>query len=133
MDDLREAGLEVLAAAKQFLKDIVKYLPTICILGSIYLAYYAGYTSLRGADRRFLMIMATSIALIVLSRFLKGYANAIGQGDRIPIPRERFTEVIEEGNEVVIDRSRLQELIIYTNDLEDWMERRGIAKWEKVK
>lgn len=65
------------------------------------------------------------IGVFVLAYFLKAYANKIGKGTTIPIPRKRFTEV-DDDDEVSIENNRLQELILYMADLEDWLERKGL-------
>ena len=61
----------------------------------------------------------------VLIFFIKSYANKIGKGTTIPVPNKRFTEVDEYG-EVSVENKRLQELILYLGDLEDWFERKGL-------
>lgn len=61
----------------------------------------------------------------ILIFFIKSYANKIGKGTTIPVPNKRFTEVDEYG-EVSIENRRLQELILYIGDLEDWFERKGL-------
>lgn len=65
------------------------------------------------------------LAFIVLIYYLKSTANKIGKGITIPIPEKRFTHVDEDG-EVSIEHKRLQELILYVADLEDWMQRKGM-------
>lgn len=57
--------------------------------------------------------------------FAKRCANKIGRGNDVPIPERRFTEIDSDG-EVSIDSSRLQELILYMGNLEDWIERKGL-------
>lgn len=42
----------------------------------------------------------------------------------IPVPPKRFTKVTED-DMVSIDSSRLQELLLYTGELEDWLESKG--------
>lgn len=65
------------------------------------------------------------LAFIVLIFYLKSTANKIGKGITIPVPDKRFTNVEDDG-EVTIENKRIQELILYVADLEDWMEKRGI-------
>ena len=64
------------------------------------------------------------IAVFIVSYFLRSYANKIGKGYTIPIPERRFTEV--DGGEVSVENRRIQELLLYLADLEDWMERQGL-------
>ena len=61
----------------------------------------------------------------ILIFFIKSYANKIGKGTTIPIPNKRFTEEDDDG-EVSIENRRIQELILYTADLEDWLERKWL-------
>lgn len=62
----------------------------------------------------------------IIIYYLKSFANKIGRGITIPIPEKRFTEVDEDG-EVSIENNRIQELILYVADLEDWLERKGLV------
>lgn len=65
------------------------------------------------------------IVVYVIIYYLRSYANKIGKGMTIPVPEKRFTEVDDYG-EVSIPNNRIQELILYLADLEDWLERKGL-------
>lgn len=65
------------------------------------------------------------ILFCVITYYIRSYANKIGKGTTIPVPEKRFTEVDDDG-EVSIRNSRIQELILYLADLEDWLERKGL-------
>ena len=65
------------------------------------------------------------IIFCMITYILRSYANKIGKGITIPIPDKRFTEVDDYG-EVSIPNNRIQELILYLADLEDWFERKGL-------
>lgn len=65
------------------------------------------------------------LVFVVLIYYLRSTANKIGKGTTIPLPDKRFTQVDEDG-EVSIEHKRIQELILYMADLEDWMERKGM-------
>ena len=65
------------------------------------------------------------ICILIFAYFLISYANKIGKGTTIPVPAKRFTE-IDDDDEVSIENNRLQELILYMADLEDWLERKGL-------
>lgn len=60
----------------------------------------------------------------VIMYYIKSIANKIGKGLTIPVPEKRFTEI--DDGEVNIEQKRVQELILYTADLEDWLERKGL-------
>lgn len=74
-----------------------------------------------------LLCIWVPIAFFIMIYYLKSTANMIGKGITIPIPDKRFTEVDDDG-EVSIENNRLQELLLYTADLEDWIERKGLFK-----
>ena len=65
------------------------------------------------------------IIFYMITYVLRSYANKIGKGTTIPVPEKRFTEVDDYG-EVSIPNNRIQELILYLADLEDWFERKGL-------
>lgn len=90
-----------------------------------YLMYYLGQYVYE--DRgRFAIGGEALIPLLVylLLYYIKEFANKIGKGTTIPTPTKRFTEEHDDG-EITIENSRIQELILYLNDLENWMERKG--------
>lgn len=69
--------------------------------------------------------LAIPLGILILIYYAKNVANKLGKGVTIPLPEKRFTEIGDEG-EVSIENSRLQELLLYTADLEDWLERKGL-------
>lgn len=69
--------------------------------------------------------ICTPIVFVVVIYYLRSAANKIGKGITIPIPDKRFTNVDDDG-EVSVEHKRVQELLLYTADLEDWLERKGL-------
>lgn len=66
------------------------------------------------------------IALVLLGFTLRSYARVSGNdGYDMPVPYRRFTDVDNENGQVDISYDRVQELILYMADLEDWFERNG--------
>lgn len=63
----------------------------------------------------------------IITFFIKSIANKLGKGITVPVPDKRFTEVDEDG-EVSVENNRLQELLLYVADVEDWIERKGLSK-----
>jgi hypothetical protein len=63
------------------------------------------------------------VAVFILIAAMKALSYKL-RNTSIPIPDERFTR--SEFNKVYIEKSRWQELVLYMNDLEDWMERKGL-------
>lgn len=62
----------------------------------------------------------------VIIYFIRSLANKLGKGITVPTPKKRFTEVDNETGEVNILNDRVQELILYVADLEDWLQRKGL-------
>ena len=71
----------------------------------------------------FFLIIPVLISLF--SYLLKSIANKIGKGEAPPIPYKRFTSDDGDG-EVSIEHSRIQELILFVFDYEEWLERKGL-------
>lgn len=69
-----------------------------------------------------------SIPIIVwiVTEIYMVYLNKNNIGDRMPIPKERFTEELSDG-EVVIETDRTQEMILYMADLEDYLFSKGFT------
>lgn len=71
--------------------------------------------------------MAFVIVFWLFSYFFNLIANRFGKGIDIPVPEKRFT-VEEEDGEVTIEKKRLQELILYVDDVENWLERKKLLR-----
>ena len=65
------------------------------------------------------------VIIMIIVYYLRSFSNKLGKGSTVPVPKERFTEIDEDG-EVSVRNDRVQELILYLADLEDWMERKGM-------
>lgn len=87
-----------------------------------WVAYFGTYNRLQ-----IIYLMIIPILFYIVIVVLRAYANQMGKGPNIPIPYERFTEVNEDG-EVTMEYDRIQELMLYTADLEDYLERKGLLK-----
>lgn len=66
------------------------------------------------------------IVIMFVSYFCESFANKIGKGSTLPVPAKRFTMCDEESGEVTVDRRRLQEMLLYMADLEDWLSKKGM-------
>lgn len=64
------------------------------------------------------------LIILLVSYYARRMANKIGKGDTFPVPEKRFTSLDEDGNPE-IEVERLQELILYINDVEEWLSRKG--------
>ena len=93
-----------------------------------FVMYYIGQRAMayRGEITIGYEVIIPIIAIVFIYVF-RAYSNKIGKGLDVPVPEKRFTEVDDYG-EVSIDKNRIQELILYVADLEDWLRRKGISK-----
>lgn len=90
-----------------------------------YVMYLIGQeAALRAGGMTYGWELIVPIGIGILVFYAKGVANRNNKGKSMPVPDTRFTEVSEDG-EVSISQERLQELILYTADLEDWLVKRG--------
>lgn len=94
-----------------------------------YLMYFVGqeFYKLHGIKDGYVFGVALIIPIIfdLLTYYTKSIANKIGKGITVPIPQKRFTEVDEDGM-VSVDNNRIQELLLYVADLEDWLEKKKL-------
>jgi hypothetical protein len=109
-----------------FLTFNARYLAVLievaCPFGMLFLGQHLalerGYVGVGGE-------IAIPIIVVLVVYYMKEISNRFNKGTRIPIPHKRFTEVDIESGEVNVRQDRLQELILYLADLEDWLERKG--------
>ena len=69
------------------------------------------------------LVLPILFALVIY--YVKSIANKLGKGITVPAPTKRFTEIDEDGM-VSVDMNRIQELLLYMADLEDWLEKKGM-------
>lgn len=63
---------------------------------------------------------------VVAGLALKSYARVSGTDHSdIPVPYRRFTNVDCNSGQVDVEYDRVQEMILYMADLEDWFDRNG--------
>lgn len=107
-----------------FIQVNMRYMATIIEIALPYCMYMVGQNlamergSIEVGGEIFIPILCT-----VVIHYVKEFANKSGKGNTIPVPNKRFTEVDEDG-EVSVENNRIQELLLYVADLEDYMERK---------
>ena len=88
---------------------------------------YAYISILLYRDRKDIIIgyevLIPIIAYIILS-VLNNFLNKINKGYDIPLPRERFTTLNDNGN-VSVDNSSINDIILYLYDLEEYLKSKG--------
>lgn len=110
---------------KYFISINIKYLIKLIDISIPYI--YAYISILLYRDRNSLIIgyevLIPIIAYIILS-VLNNFLNKINKGYDIPLPRERFTTLNDNGN-VSVDNSSINDIILYLYDLEEYLKSKG--------
>ena len=99
------------------LPALVLYLIPYVVIAS---ALFAGCSAVILMNMFWLTVLAQAICFIT-SKCLK--YNEVEDND-FPIPPKRFTTESGDG-EVSIEKNRLQEMILYVSEVEDWLESSG--------
>lgn len=125
VDILYEVYYEILDVIGGNLRNVALILRT----GLPYLMWYIGADLYRQRGE-FAVGGEIFIPLIVfiITYYIRQYANRLGKGERIPVPEKRFTEPGEEDGEYTVETKRMEEMIIYMSNLEDWLQRKGLLK-----
>lgn len=121
-----EIILDIVRAVAYFITHNLRNFAWLLNLILPYVMYFIGQKAC--ADRGQVAVgseLFIPIVVCVIIYYLRSYANKIGKGHTIPVPDKRFTQVDDYG-EVSIENKRIQELILYLADLEDWLERKGL-------
>lgn len=65
------------------------------------------------------------MVFLVIVYILHSIGNKANKGSAVPVPRKRFTEVKDDG-EVTAEYARMEEMLLYMADLEDYLERKHL-------
>ena len=95
---------------------VLYFLPYVVIASAL----FGGCSAVVLMNMFWLAVLAQAICFIT-SKYLK-YSEVEDTG--FPVPPKRFTSESRDG-EVTVENSRLQEMIIYVCDVEDWLESSG--------
>lgn len=111
-------------ATVYFIKHNLKKLSKGVLVALPFIMYYLGTRCGLSKDGIAMWIIIPSLVFglsAMIDWIAKNYENKVD----LPVPPKRFTRVDEDG-EVTIETKRLQELIIWLSEYEDWLERKGI-------
>lgn len=128
MGAAKDTVKEGLSSVGTWFKDNTRYFSRLMILFGPVLFMAVGAAAVRmGLGNDFMVVLLFAIAILwpLFALFLKGYSDRIGKGDIAPIPMKRFTTKEEDGL-VTVRQDRVQEMILYLADVEDWLERKGM-------
>lgn len=121
-----EITLEIICTVKTWIKNNLRYIANVITVVLVYGMYAIGQYVFM--DRGYFGVggeVFIPLVVLFIIYYIRSAANKLGKGSTIPVPEKRFTEISEDG-EVNIENDRVQELILYLADLEDWMERKDI-------
>ena len=125
-DIIKEITIEALHTISYTIVSNMRNFANILNVSCPYFMYFIGQHVQTG-NYEFIYsgVLVIPIVVVLITYFIHSAANKTGKGNACPVPVKRFTTVSEDG-EVRIEHSRLQELLLYMADLEDWMERKGM-------
>ena len=125
-DVIIEVTIDAFCGFAYFIKNNLTNFANIISLILPYVMYFIGqYVALTRDSLSVGWEICIPLGCVVVTYYLRSAANKMGKGITIPIPEKRFTTVDDDG-EVSIEHKRVQELLLYTADLEDWLERKGL-------
>ena len=123
---VKEITIDFLHATTYFLTSNMRGFANLLSVSCPYVMYFIGQFAQTGNfNFIYSYYLLIPILVVLVTYYLHSAANKTGKGNACPVPVRRFTEVSEDG-EVSVDHSRLQEMLLYMADLEDWMERKNI-------
>lgn len=114
-------GYEMIVDFFRIIKNGIPIFSVILKASIPYMMYYFGKYEPNKIYWLFLPMVFWFVT-IVFDRL----AEKTGKGKNIPVPVKRFTEEDADG-EVSIEQSRLQEMILYVNDVENYLERHHLV------
>lgn len=120
MDFCGIIGVITIELAQDFLRAIKKGIPIISTFLKMLIPYMMYYFGKYEPNKKYWLFLPLVVWFVTL--VFDRFAEKVGNGKNIPIPTKRFTQEDTDG-EVSIEQSRLQEMIIYVNDVENYLER----------
>lgn len=121
---VQKASKTLLSIINNFIKRNLKALSRVILLPIPLVVFYLG-SVLEFNFLNCLKIIALEAFAILLSWLLSFISLELNGKMNFPESRKRFTKEDEDG-EVTIETKRLQEMILWVADVEDWMERKGL-------
>lgn len=110
---------------KYFISINIKYLIKLIDISIPYIYAYISIILYRERNNIIIgyEVLIPIIAYIILS-VLNNFLNKINKGYDIPLPRERFTTLNDNGN-ISVDNSSINDIILYLYDLEEYLKSKG--------
>lgn len=123
---LADITMGLLHGAAYFLKVNLRYFANAVSFSVPYVMYVLGQLRYQeGGCISFGIELVIPVAVVAVVYYLREIANRLGTGNVPPVPHNRFTNVDDDG-EVTVENRRIQELLLYMADLEDYFSRKGM-------
>ena len=130
MTKVKKFFSELLFEVKYVVNSSVNYFGKFLIFVMPYVMFYVGLKvkggtfveMFKGYNWALLLI---PVLVSIVATYMKWYADVVGKGDNVPRPTKRFTEVSDDGV-VSVEYDRMQEMLLYVADVEDYLKKRGI-------
>lgn len=117
---IAESFMELLYSIK-FIVESNLY--NVSVILELMIPYIMMYMVLNDKEINYITLIWPMI-LFTISYMLKRIAVKSNKGYDVPVPFERFTK--DEGDgEITVDQNRLQEMILYVADIEDYLTKKG--------
>lgn len=123
---LRAILRELLNIIRYIISNSIYPISKLLVICLPYIMWYIGIQTY--IDRGYFTIggeLFIPFIVFLISWFLRSFADKIGKGEAPPIPDKRFTTEDGDG-EVSCEYERLQEMLLFVNDYEKWLERKGL-------
>lgn len=111
-------GVEMI---QDFFRGIKNNIPKFSLLCKITLPFVMYYYGMHEGKLSYWLLLPLAFWFVII--ILDRLSDKTGKGKEIPIPSKRFTEEDKDG-EVSIEQARLQEMILYVNDVENYLQRK---------
>lgn len=126
MKVLKEVLLDTIRQVMRFILSNLYNTHLLLNFTCPYIMFYMG-TKFEWKRYEIDKIIFIPILIWIASALIHKIANKCNKGDEIPVPRKRF--VRDDGNgEYSVDKERLQEMILYVADVEEYLNKKGLLK-----
>lgn len=103
--------------ARFFSKHLSRPVSKVLFVTAPFVSVYSSRNGLKAAMVTAGILITMAIATEIIARVSRSY-------DDIPVPAKRFTR--ETPSSVTVDEQDAEEMILYLNDIENYLERKGL-------
>lgn len=118
---MKRAKRKFINTVRFFVKHGIRPISFVCFFIAPFVTLYT-YGVLGWSNSS---VIWSTIGVLVFGFILSVLSDIINVGNDVPIPPRRFT-IESEQDGVSIKREDIQEIILYLDELENWLERKGL-------